>query len=89
MKTGDVLFRLPEEGLGDLPRKPFPDELLVPEDGSRTLRVIMGPNEDRFTEQGIKNFLESFYKVTPESNRMGYRLDGPKISHKREPYRRK
>lgn len=85
LKTGDTLFRLPDEGLVGLPRDPVPDELLVPEDGSRTLRVVMGPNEDRFTEQGIKNFLESSYKVTPESNRMGYRLDGPKISHKESP----
>jgi allophanate hydrolase subunit 2 len=35
-----------------------------------------------FTEKGINTFLSSSYKVTPEADRMGYRLEGPTIEHK-------
>lgn len=46
-----------------------------------TIRVIMGPQDDYFTEQGIQTFLSSEYKLTSECDRMGYRLDGAYIEH--------
>ncbi|MCB2228697.1 MAG: biotin-dependent carboxyltransferase family protein [Desulfarculaceae bacterium] len=58
-----------------------PADLLLPLDGPRVLRVVIGPQEERFTSQGIATFLSSTFKVTTESNRMGYRLDGPRIEH--------
>jgi antagonist of KipI len=45
------------------------------------LRVILGPQDDRFTSEGVSTFLRSAYTVTPQSDRMGCRLAGPKISH--------
>ncbi len=45
------------------------------------LRVIMGPQEDRFTEKGINTFLNSVYTVSNEFDRMGCRLEGEKIQH--------
>lgn len=47
------------------------------------VRVIMGPQEEAFTTEGIRTFLTSEYRVTNEADRMGYRLEGPKISHKK------
>lgn len=47
-----------------------------------TLRVVMGPQDDYFTDEAIEAFLNSNYKITSEADRMGYRLDGPKIDHK-------
>lgn len=47
------------------------------------LRVILGPQDDRFTAEGIKTFLSSTYRVTSHADRMGYRLEGPKIEHER------
>jgi biotin-dependent carboxylase-like uncharacterized protein len=44
--------------------------------------VTLGPQYDMFTEEGINTFFSNQYKITPESDRMGYRLDGPKIEHK-------
>ena len=35
-----------------------------------------------FTDKGIETFLSSEYKVTLESDRMGYRLDGPVVEYK-------
>ncbi len=46
------------------------------------LRVVLGPQDDAFTEKGIKTFLESEYKITNEADRMGYRLEGETIEHK-------
>ncbi len=50
-----------------------------------SVRVVLGPQEDAFIKEGIKTFLESKYQVMNEADRMGYRLDGPKIQHKTSP----
>lgn len=46
-----------------------------------TVRVVLGPQEDLFTDAGIETFLTYPYRVLPQSDRMGYRLDGPPIAH--------
>ena len=52
----------------------------IPRGGAR-LRVILGPHESRFSEAAQRLFAGARYTVTPESNRMGYRLDGPRLEH--------
>jgi biotin-dependent carboxylase-like uncharacterized protein len=80
LKAGDVLYTteahhpLPPESFV-LPSEYFPDY-------RDTVRVIMGPQNDAFTEKGIDTFLSSEYIVTNDADRMGYRLDGLEISHK-------
>ena len=44
-------------------------------------RVVLGPQADRFPTDGIRTFLGSTYRVTPEADRMGYRLKGNPIPH--------
>ncbi|HEV8673554.1 MAG TPA: biotin-dependent carboxyltransferase family protein [Methylomirabilota bacterium] len=44
-------------------------------------RVILGPQDDRFTPDGIAALLGAPYEVTPQADRMGYRLKGPPIAH--------
>jgi allophanate hydrolase subunit 2 len=51
-------------------------------DDAPTVDVILGPQDDHFTEQGIITFLSSEYAVGATSDRMGYRLEGPVIAHK-------
>ncbi|MCM3618176.1 biotin-dependent carboxyltransferase family protein [Sutcliffiella horikoshii] len=46
------------------------------------IRVCLGPHLEAFQESSVKTLLESKYEVTPQSDRMGYRLKGPKIDHK-------
>lgn len=48
------------------------------------IRVVLGPQDDMFTEHGIGTFLSESYVVTPEFDRMGCRLDGEIIEHKGE-----
>jgi biotin-dependent carboxylase-like uncharacterized protein len=47
------------------------------------VRVVMGPQDDLFTPEGIATFLGSEYRVTNDADRMGYRLDGPRIAHRK------
>jgi len=51
--------------------------------GDIVLRVVLGPQADRFTDEGVAAFLGSAYEVLPQSDRMGARLNGPRIAHAR------
>lgn len=46
------------------------------------LRVVLGPQDDLFSKQGIETFLNSEYTVTSDFDRMGCRLEGPFIAPK-------
>jgi biotin-dependent carboxylase-like uncharacterized protein len=43
------------------------------------VRVIPGPQEEYFTAAGIETFFSASYEISPDSDRMGLRLDGPEI----------
>ena len=60
----------------------IPKEYLPVYGSQLELRVRLGPQDDYFTGEGIKTFLHSDYAVSAQSDRMGYRLDGPPIKHK-------
>jgi len=45
------------------------------------IRVIKGPNFDYFSEEGKKIFFEKEFSVSKLLDRMGMRLDGPKIEN--------
>lgn len=47
-----------------------------------SLRVIPGPQDHHFTEEGFQTFSSSSYQVTPRCDRMGVRLEGPKIERR-------
>jgi antagonist of KipI len=46
-----------------------------------TVRVVLGPQDDRFTRRGVGALFESPYEMTPHSDRMGARLRGARIEH--------
>ena len=54
----------------------------MPAGKERVLRVILGPQDDAFTQQGLDTFLGQPYQVTNDFDRMGCRLDGPVIQQK-------
>jgi antagonist of KipI len=62
--------------------KKLPIELIPSYSDDNIVRVVMGPQDDYFTKDGINTFLDCEYEVTNEADRMGYRLSGTKISHK-------
>ena len=81
LEKGDQIgFRAPVDTLPHME-----DRALRPEFAPKpvyTLRVVLGPQDDAFTDAGIDTFLSGTYTVTPEFDRMGCRLDGPVIAHK-------
>jgi len=56
-----------------------PDELRPAYAAEVTIRVVPGPQDDAFTEEGRTTFYDSAYTVTDQLDRMGARLDGPVV----------
>lgn len=77
LRAGD---RLP---LGDLSGECVARDLppqFQPRYGSQ-IRVVLGPQDAAFTADGLNTFLSASYTVSDRSDRMGARLDGPRIEH--------
>ncbi|MDQ2687634.1 MAG: biotin-dependent carboxyltransferase family protein [Armatimonadota bacterium] len=51
---------------------------------SATVRVVSGPHEDAFAPATLATFFTSEYMLSAQSDRMGYRLDGPSLSCRSE-----
>lgn len=47
-----------------------------------TLRVLPGPEFEQFTKVSREALWSATWRVTPNSNRMGYRLEGPELARK-------
>jgi allophanate hydrolase len=45
------------------------------------IRVVLGPQDDYFTKEAVQQFLSATYKITPASDRIGFRLEGPLLEH--------
>jgi antagonist of KipI len=54
--------------------------LELPEGGAH-LRVLPAVHRERFTDDAWGLLVRARYTVSPQSNRMGYRLDGPALGH--------
>ena len=82
LKVGDILHGKKDNidtnrlGLG------LADESIPTYNPEEPIRVILGPDDDCFTQKGIRTFLSSTYKISNSADRMGYRLEGPVIEHK-------
>ncbi len=78
LRKGDVLARFPADPLVK-PRR-LPAELIPAYTPDVVLRAVAGPQDEAFAS-GFETFFSSVYEVTPEADRMGYRLQGPSIHH--------
>jgi antagonist of KipI len=54
--------------------------LRLPEGGVR-LHAIPGPHQALFEPEALDMFFSARFTVSPSSNRMGYRLEGPVLAH--------
>src|SRR4029450_9570591 len=52
-------------------------------DAEPEVRVVLGPDLERFSAGGGAPFLAGPYEMLPQSDRMGARLRGPRIGHAR------
>lgn len=79
LRQGDILSANERSAPSTAARMPAE---YVPVYGNRIeLRVILGPQDDYFTDKGKSTFLNSEYIVSAQADRMGYRLEGPRIQH--------
>jgi biotin-dependent carboxylase-like uncharacterized protein len=76
----EIMFREPVEILPRMDKRIYklPDEDIKP----KMLRVVMGPQEDYFTKEGLNTFETGIYKLSNDSNRMACKLTGPVITGK-------
>lgn len=57
---------------------------LPTQDGATVLRVVPGPRQDWFSAETLQDFLAREWTVTPQSNRIGLRLNGQPLSRSRD-----
>lgn len=78
LRDGDLipLVRAQSDERTDMRIENFP---LIPP--TAPIRVVLGPQDDYFTDEALAMFLSAAYVVTREADRMGLRLDGPKLTH--------
>ncbi len=73
IRRGDVLQVRPADSL------PRPASIALPStDGP--IRAVAGPEFEEFAPETRAAFFEANWKVTPQSNRMGFRIAGPVLS---------
>jgi allophanate hydrolase len=46
------------------------------------IRIVLGPQADYFKDEAIETLLTSEYVISPQADRMGYRLQGAVLAHK-------
>ena len=78
LKAGDILPLGHVTGSHHAGPRGFP--LPLPSGGAR-LRVIPGPHAEMFTAGAFETLYGSRFTITPQSNRMGYRLEGSRLVH--------
>ncbi|GAB3277046.1 carboxyltransferase domain-containing protein [Sinomonas notoginsengisoli] len=94
LAAGDTIAVLPPRGahVVGFPEVPPPlpgasgesTEGNAPGNAVTALRVIPGPRQDWFTQESLASFAEQEWTVTPQSNRVGVRLDGTPLARSRE-----
>lgn len=58
--------------------------MTLPTKGRALLRVMAGPQADWFEDDAMKAIAGVSFRISPQSNRMGYRLQGPPLRRVRE-----
>ncbi|MGC2082684.1 MAG: biotin-dependent carboxyltransferase family protein [Bradyrhizobium sp.] len=74
LQSGDTFEAQPA---ADAPER----QISLPPTSNGPIRVVLGPQDDEFTDEMTALFLDSEWKISATSDRMGYRLEGPAIRH--------
>ena len=82
LRRGDILYSFDLSSSLNKLGLHFPMDWISFPEKEGSLRVIPGPQDHHFTEEGFQTFCSSAYHVTPQCDRMGVRLEGPKIGRR-------
>ena len=74
LQAGDELHAKPASGAAER-------RIELPAAAGGPIRVVLGPQDDEFSDESKALFLDSEWKISATSDRMGYRLEGPVIKH--------
>ena len=74
LQTGDELTAAAASGAAER-------RIDLPAAAEGRIRVVLGPQDDEFGDEERTLFLESEWKISATSDRMGYRLEGPAVKH--------
>ncbi|MFA8439372.1 biotin-dependent carboxyltransferase family protein [Pueribacillus sp. YX66] len=83
LQKGDTLFRKRAPSPRFFKRRMLKREDIPTYSQKMTVRLILGPHLDFFTNDSIQTLLTESYTVSFRSDRMGYRLEGPNIQLKK------
>jgi biotin-dependent carboxylase-like uncharacterized protein len=79
LRAGDVLHG--SEVVSERTELELPNPLDAEFDAP--IRLVLGPQDDHFTEAAIETFLAGTYTVSAQADRMGFRLEGPVLAHRK------
>ena len=82
LEAGAILFCGPPPDKLLAARRKFEPQWIPTYPNQWIVRVVWGPQDDDFSEEGKQTFLKSSYVVSSDSDRTGIRLDGPLIHRK-------
>jgi KipI family sensor histidine kinase inhibitor len=51
-----------------------------------SIRLVLGPQDDYFTDEGLATLASSVFTVATASDRMGLRFEGPPLEHKKRDF---
>jgi len=85
LRSGDRLGLRPSERPAT-PGLKWPRENREHHESETTIRLVLGPQDDYFTEEGIATLTSSVYTVASASDRMGLRFEGPALEHRQRDF---
>ncbi|MFB9267471.1 biotin-dependent carboxyltransferase family protein [Bradyrhizobium erythrophlei] len=74
LQNSDALTTQPASGAAER-------RIELPLTSDAPIRIVFGPQDDEFAEASKKLLVDSEWKISATSDRMGYRLEGPVIQH--------
>ena len=82
LRKGDILCAEPIEDALRFADRGFMPEAVPVYSSPWRLRVVWGPQDDHFSEEGRQTFVTAAFTVSPDSDRTGIRLKGPVVTRK-------
>lgn len=82
LQKGDtILIQRPKLTTNLLAGRKLPPSYIPNYQEERKVRVILGPQADAFTKEAIQDLISTPYRISSDSDRMGYRLEGTPLTH--------
>ena len=80
LRKGDIIAAEPVKDALRFAGRAFTPEWVPGYSSPWRLRVVWGPQDDHFSEEGRHTFVTAAFTVSPDSDRTGIRLKGPVVS---------